>query len=348
MIELKNLEKTFDTATGTLYALKNINLAVQKGEIFGVIGKSGAGKSTLIRCANLLERPTSGQVFIEKQDLTLLSKQALRQARCHIGMIFQHFNLLASRTVYQNIALPLELIGYNKQKIQQTVTPLLELTGLTEKINSYPAQLSGGQKQRVAIARSLASEPKVLLCDEATSALDPQTTKSILQLLRDINSKLGLTILLITHEMEVIKEICDRVALLDKGEIIEQNEVSAFFSKPKTPLAIDFVKSCLKYELPISLQAQLNPTPSETTNAVLRIIFHGRAAAEPLVACLMQEFHIKLNILQANIEILRNDTLGIMVAEVIDAHNNLQQGITYLQAKDVNVEVIGYVQRTGI
>jgi len=338
MIELINVSKNYLTATGTLQALKNINLQVAPGQIFGVIGKSGAGKSTLIRCANLLEKPTAGKVRIGNQELTALSEVELRSVRHQVGMIFQHFNLLSSRTVYENIALPLEFIGRNKKQIQQTIMPLLELTGLKEKKDSYPAQLSGGQKQRVAIARALASQPKVLLCDEATSALDLHTTKTILELLKDINKKLNLTILLITHEMEVIKDICDQVALLNNGEIIEQAELFDFFTKPKTELAQTFVKSCLKYELPSFLQEKL----TTHGNPVLRIMFFGEPANQPLIAHLTQNFGIKLNIWQANIEFLKKGTLGIMVAEAMSNQANLPAGLAYLQQNGVFVETIGY------
>jgi len=342
MIELKNLNKSYVVNTDVLHALKNINLQVQAGEIFGVIGKSGAGKSTLIRCVNLLERPDTGQVIIAGTDLTQLSAQALRAKRRKIGMIFQQFNLLANRTVYQNIALPLELIGYTKQKIEQAVVPLLELTGLSEKRNAYPAQLSGGQKQRVAIARALVCQPEVLLCDEATSALDLQTTKAILALLKDINKKLGLTILLITHEMDVIKEITDRVALLDHGAIIEQAATTDFFVNPQTSIAQQLVVSCLKQDPPATLLTRLT-TETEGKNAVLRILYHGKAADEPLISQLIHHFDINLNILQANIELLKNTTLGVMITEVIGNHSNLKPAIAYLEKLGVQVEVIGYV-----
>jgi len=263
-------------------------------------------------------------------------------------MIFQHFNLLSQRTVYENVALPLILMGQKKNEIQKTVMPLLELTGLTSKIKNYPAELSGGQKQRVAIARAMASNPKVLLCDEATSALDQHTTQSILQLLKEINQNLGLTILLITHEIDVVKQICDRVGLIHNGELIEQDEVFEFFTKPKTAIAQEFVKSSLKQELPASLQQQFNSSPDAHSNAVLRIIFHGKAAAEPLIAHLMQDFGIRLNILQANIEFLKDEILGIMITEVVGhTSSNLENGIAYLKQQDVSVEVIGYVNRNA-
>jgi D-methionine transport system ATP-binding protein len=345
MIELRNLTKNYQTQAGAIQALRDINLRVQAGEIFGVIGKSGAGKSTLIRCVNLLERPTQGTVVVADSDLTALSAAELRQARHQIGMIFQHFNLLSQRTVYQNIALPLELIGHNKKQIDIAVMPLLELTGLSDKKNNYPAELSGGQKQRVAIARALASQPKVLLSDEATSALDPHTTKTILQLLKDINIQLGITILLITHEIEVIKQICDRVALIHEGEIIEQDEIYNFFTQPKTVLAQETVKSALKQELPEIVQKQLQAVAIANSKPVLRIIFHGRAAAEPLIARLMQDFGITMNILQANIEFLKQDALGIMVTEIVNNADKLPQAIAYLQQHGVNAEIIGYIEK---
>ena len=225
MIKLSNISKTYTHKGKTIHALRGVDLDVQAGQIYGVVGQSGAGKSTLIRCVNLLERPTTGSVFVDGKDLTAMNDRQLLKARHDIGMIFQHFNLLSSRTVFDNIALPLELIGTRRKVIKEKVKSLLALTGLEDKARHYPAQLSGGQKQRVAIARALASDPKVLLSDEATSALDPKTTESILELLRDINAKLGLTILMITHEMEVVKKICHRVALIEGGELVESNDV---------------------------------------------------------------------------------------------------------------------------
>ncbi len=243
MIKLNNITKIFTLPDKKLTALDNVSLHVPKGQICGVIGASGAGKSTLIRCVNLLERPTHGAVIIDDVDLTQLSDAELVKTRRQIGMIFQHFNLLTSRTVFENVALPLELENKSKAEIQEKTTALLALVGLSDKHNVYPANLSGGQKQRVAIARALASDPKVLLCDEATSALDPATTQSILKLLKEINRTLGITILLITHEMEVVKRICDQVAVIDKGRLIEQGTVSEIFSNPKTELAQEFISS---------------------------------------------------------------------------------------------------------
>lgn len=345
MIEFVHLNKVYQTPNGPLPALKDINLKINSGEIFGIIGKSGAGKSTLIRCANLLERPTSGQVLVAGQELTHLSDAGLRQARRKIGMIFQHFNLLSARTVYDNIALPLELIHTSKKQIAEKVLPLLELTGLADKAKAYPAQLSGGQKQRVAIARALACQPDVLLCDEATSALDVHTTTKILQLLQEINQQLKLTILLITHEMDVIKLITDRVALLENGNIIEQTDTLEFFVNPQTATAKHLVANSLKHELPDILLKQISSTTAENKNTVIRILFHGKAAAEPVIAYLMQQLGMKLSILQANIEFLKSTTLGVMVVEIIHANQNLETAIDYLRAHNILVEVMGYVER---
>lgn len=258
MIDLRNVEKTYYSNAGDIHALKKTNLHINAGEIFGIIGLSGAGKSTLIRCINMLEVPTGGQVFVDGQELTAMNNQELRKARQNIGMIFQHFNLLASRTVYDNIAFPLEIQGISQSEIKKRVQPLLELVQLQDRGDYYPSQLSGGQKQRVGIARALASDPKVLLCDEATSALDPQTTKSILDLLKDINKRLNLTIVMITHQMEVVKEVCDRVAVIENGEIIEEGSMIDVFTDPQKPTTKDFVKSINNVELPALLQSSSN------------------------------------------------------------------------------------------
>lgn len=343
MIELINIEKKYPTPHGEFLALKNVHLTVKAGEIFGVIGKSGAGKSTLIRCINLLERPSSGNVYVDGQDLTKLSSQQLNLARHQIGMIFQHFNLLTSRNVFANVALPLELIGLKRKEIAARVNPLLELTGLWEKRTAYPTQLSGGQKQRVAIARALASQPQVLLCDEATSALDWPTTLTILELLKDINAKLNVTIFLITHEMDVIKQLCDRVALLDQGEIVEQGEIFDFFTKPKTTLAKTLLKSYLNHDLPHVLQNKLTPHALPNKNPLLRIVFFGPVAHQPLIANLMQNFNVRCNIWQANMETLKTGTLGTMLMEIMSQQIDVATTIHYLEQQGVFVEQLGYV-----
>lgn len=326
-------------------ALKNVDFHVPPGSIHGVIGLSGAGKSTLIRCVNLLERPTSGSVVVDGQEMTGLSSTELNQARHRIGMIFQHFNLLTTRNVYDNIALPLELMGKKRAVIRERVMPLLELTGLTDKANQYPAQLSGGQKQRVAIARALASEPRVLLCDEATSALDPQTTSSILTLLRDINQQLGLTILLITHEMEVVKSICHRVSLISGGELVEEAEVGDFFTAPRTQLGREFLNDFLQLEPPKALVERLEVEPGERTHPVVRLAFSGDAVSTPLISRLARECGVDVSILQAKVESIQDRTLGLMIAELLGDNEQTQRAIDYLETHDLNVEVLGHVQR---
>lgn len=344
MISLLQLNKLYQCGGQDIVALKNINLQVSQGEIFGVVGKSGAGKSTLIRCVNLLERPTSGSIRVAGQDLTGLSAAELVIARRQIGMIFQHFNLLESATVFDNIALPLVLAGQSKKTIVNHVLPLLELVELADKMHHYPSELSGGQKQRVAIARALANKPKVLLCDEATSALDPQTTKSILRLLDNINQQMGLTILLITHEMEVVKQICDRVGILEKGEIVEQATTTDFFIKPKTVHASALSQAALNHELPNVIQQQLILHPVAGSNPLLRILFQGERVQEPLISDVVHHFGLEINILQANIELIHKQALGIMIVEVFNPNDKLSAAINYLENKGLIVELLGYLK----
>ncbi|WP_257265229.1 methionine ABC transporter ATP-binding protein [Endozoicomonas sp. ONNA2] len=349
MIELNNLSKVFAAGGAEVKAIDGINLSVPEGAIYGVIGSSGAGKSTLIRCVNLLEKPTSGQVLVDGQDLTLLSEKSLRQARHSMGMIFQHFNLLSSRTVYDNVALPLELAGATESRIAGAVLPLLELTGLDAKRHSYPAQLSGGQKQRVAIARALASKPKVLLCDEATSALDPQTTRSILALLKDINRQLKITILIITHEMEVVKTICDRVAIMSYGKIIEENAVEQFFLNPRTDLAKEFVRSAI-HEKPVAeIEARFQSGPCAGTRPVVRITFVGQGVVQPVITRAARQFNTDFNILQADIETVNDQAMGFLMVEIMGEPEGIEQSLRFLKGlhnssdNTVQVEVIGYV-----
>lgn len=344
MIKLKNITKIFNISGKKLTALDNVSLDVPKGGICGVIGASGAGKSTLIRCVNLLERPTSGSVIVDGKDLTQLSDSALIQERRHIGMIFQHFNLLSSRTVFDNVSLPLELEGITKDKIQQKVTALLALVGLTDKQHVYPSNLSGGQKQRVAIARALASDPKVLLCDEATSALDPATTQSILTLLKEINRTLGITILLITHEMDVVKRICDQVAVIDQGQLVEQGSVSEIFSNPKTALAQQFISSTFHYQLPDEYIEQLSEVPtSANSSPVIRFEFTGRSVNAPLLSQTARKFSVSFNILMSQIDYAGGTKFGFTIAEVEGDEDAITQAKTYLMESNVRVEVLGYV-----
>lgn len=343
MIELKQISKQFDVKGQKITALDNVNLSVPKGTVYGVIGSSGAGKSTLIRCVNLLERPTIGQVIVNGQDLTQLSEKELIVARRQIAMIFQHFNLLSSRTVFDNVALPLELSGEPKEKIRKKVTELLELVGLDDKHQVYPSNLSGGQKQRVAIARALASDPQVLLCDEATSALDPATTKSILQLLKEINKQLGLTILLITHEMDVVKRICDRVAVIDKGQLVETGTVSEIFANPKTELAQQFIQSTFHFELPEEYTAQLSKTPTANGKPIFKFEFTGNSVDAPLLSHASKKFGIDFSILMSQIDYAGGVKFGFVVAEVSGERTKIDEARFYLIDNNVKVEVLGYV-----
>lgn len=343
MIILQQLSKNYTTQDGSIPALQDINLHISAGEIFGIIGKSGAGKSTLIRCVNLLERPSAGQVIVHQQNLMSLSTAELRQARRKIGMIFQHFNLLNSRTVYDNIAFPLELAGGSSKGMDEVIMPLLELTGLTHKKNHYPAQLSGGEKQRVAIARALAPKPHVLLCDEATSALDPETTTSILQLLKGIRDKLNLTILLITHEMSVIKACCDRVGILQKGKLIEENEVGEFFAYPKTEIAKNFIFSSLPETLPPAIQQYILAEAHADTHPVVRLRFMPDTATQPIIAQLISQFNLRVNILQGNVEYIKKHPMGVMLVAIDGEKEKLNAAVHYLQKIGVDSKIIGHV-----
>ena len=345
MIKLNNITKIFTLPDKKLTALDNVSLHVPKGQICGVIGASGAGKSTLIRCVNLLERPTHGAVIIDDVDLTQLSEAELVKTRRQIGMIFQHFNLLTSRTVFENVALPLELENKSKAEIQEKMTALLALVGLSDKHNVYPANLSGGQKQRVAIARALASDPKVLLCDEATSALDPATTQSILKLLKEINRTLGITILLITHEMEVVKRICDQVAVIDKGRLIEQGTVSEIFSNPKTELAQEFISSTFHVTLPEEYLENLSDTPKHAKSyPIIKFEFTGRSVDAPLLSQASKKFGVELSILTSQIDYAGGVKFGFTIAEVEGDEDAITQAKVYLMENNVRVEVLGYVQ----
>lgn len=345
MIKLNNITKIFTLPDKKLTALDNVSLHVPKGQICGVIGASGAGKSTLIRCVNLLERPTHGAVVIDDVDLTQLSDAELVKTRRQIGMIFQHFNLLTSRTVFENVALPLELENKSKAEIQEKTTALLALVGLSDKHNVYPANLSGGQKQRVAIARALASDPKVLLCDEATSALDPATTQSILKLLKEINRTLGITILLITHEMEVVKRICDQVAVIDKGRLIEQGTVSEIFSNPKTELAQEFIRSTFHITLPEEYLENLSDTPKHAKSyPIIKFEFTGRSVDAPLLSQASKKFGVELSILTSQIDYAGGIKFGFTIAEVEGDEDAITQAKVYLMENNVRVEVLGYVQ----
>jgi len=339
MIRLENVTKVFVQDKHKIEAVKNVSLHVKQGEIFGVIGFSGAGKSTLIRCINFLERPTEGTVRINGVDLAGLNEGQLRETRRKIGMIFQNFNLLSSCTVFDNVAAPLRLVNTPKSKIKRKVGELLEIVGLKEKESVYPSQLSGGQKQRVAIARALASEPEILLCDEATSALDPQTTESILELLLEINRKYHITIVLITHEMHVIKKICDRVAVMENGEVVEQGKVLDVFSNPKRTITKNFIKAIFDVNVPESLLKKIRE--QDNPGKLLRISFVGEHAAEPIWADLAARFALRPNILYGNITQIKDTTFGVLIVQVIGEPSDIQAGMDYLRKRELQIEVIG-------
>lgn len=344
MIELSHIEKIYQGPDGPVPALKNISLSVESGEIYGIIGLSGAGKSTLIRCINLLERPTKGQVIVDGQDMTALGANELRAARKNIGMIFQHFNLLTSATVYDNIAFPLRLSKLPEDKIRARVEPLLDLVSLTEKAYQYPSQLSGGQKQRVGIARALANEPKVLLSDEATSALDPQTTKAILTLIRNINRQLGLTVVLITHEMQVIKDICDKVAVIEDGVITERGSVLDVFTNPQRPMTKEFISAVMPSELPAALQGRpLSATALPGAPLLVWLTFIGDTADEPVIAGLIRRFPIDVSILYGNIDHIKDTPYGRLLIGLSGTAESVADALAYLSQRDLRIEVIGYV-----
>ncbi|HHF3062164.1 methionine ABC transporter ATP-binding protein MetN [Vibrio antiquarius] len=343
MIEIKNVNKVFYQGSKEILALKDINLHIAKGTIFGVIGSSGAGKSTLIRCVNMLETPTSGSIIVDGIDLTKLSKKQLVETRRNIGMIFQHFNLLSSRTVFDNVALPLELAGKDKSQITTKVTELLKLVGLADKHESYPSNLSGGQKQRVAIARALASDPSVLLCDEATSALDPATTQSILELLKEINRKLNITILLITHEMEVVKSICHEVAIIGGGELVEKGTVGDIFAHPKTELAHQFIRSTLDLSIPEDYQARLQAERVDGSYPLVRLEFTGATVDAPLMSQISRKYNIDVSILSSDLDYAGGVKFGMMVAELFGNEEDDNAALEYLRKHNVKVEVLGYV-----
>ena len=347
MIRFSKVEKTYDSPAGPVPALKGIDLEIAKGEIFGIIGLSGAGKSTLVRCINMLERPTGGQVMVDGQDMTALNDSELRAARKDIGMIFQHFNLLSSATVYDNIAFPLKLAGKSDKDIKEKVEPLLKLVGLEAKADQYPSQLSGGQKQRVGIARALASEPKVLLCDEATSALDPQTTKAILELIRDINRKLQLTVVVITHEMQVIKDICDKVAVIDKGVIAEQGTVLEVFTNPQQPITKEFISVLLSNDLPAAFRGgEISPEPAEDAYLLLRLTFIGESADDPVIADMIRKFpEVETTLLFGNLDHIKSTPFGRMIIGLRGDKEQVQAALDYLKSRELKEEVIGYVKR---
>ena len=341
MIELKNVTKNFSAGNNTVHAVKDVSLVIDKGEIFGIIGFSGAGKSTLVRCINLLERPDTGNVIVDGNDLTALKARDLRMARKKIGMIFQHFNLMPSRTVAGNVEYSLFGCRLSKEAKRKKIRELLSLVDIADKENAYPSQLSGGQKQRVAIARALANDPKVLLCDEATSALDPQTTASILELLQDLNKKLGITIVVITHEMAVVKQICDRVAVMENGNVVEEGDVFSIFANPKHQITKDFIKTTSNLQKIEGLIASGSDVAKlKPGEVILRLSYKKANTSEALISEISRKFNINLNIIYADVEIVKDAPIGGTVAIVSGKREDIDAAINYLHDKEVGVEVI--------
>ncbi|MCM2474973.1 methionine ABC transporter ATP-binding protein [Rhizobium sp. CG5] len=346
VIEIRSLSKVYDPKSGPV--LDDISLSVASGSIHGIIGRSGAGKSTLVRCLNGLVSPSSGRIFVSGHEISALKGLQLRKARQNIAMIFQHFSLLSSRTAAANVALPLEIAGVAKETIRQKVPALLDLVGLSDKAESYPSELSGGQKQRIGIARALALDPSVLLSDEATSALDPETTEQILDLLKDINRRIGLTIVLITHEMDVVRQIADHVTVLERGRIIESGATFDVFAFPKSPTARSFLSSIVAHDLPPEVSALLLPAATGNTDPVLRITFTGASAHQPVVADLVQRFHIRPNILHGRIDYIGGAPLGVLTLVAEGAGSGFESVLSYLSSLGLHGEVIGHAVRSAI
>ena len=330
IIRVENISRTFQAGNGQVEAVKNISFSIEKGEIFGIIGLSGAGKSTLVRCLNLLERPNEGSIFIDGKDMMNLSQAELRRERQDIGMIFQHFNLLMQRNVIDNICFPLEIAGVSRNDAKKLAEELLEIVGLSEKAKAYPAQLSGGQKQRVAIARVLANNPKILLCDEATSALDPQTTKSILKLVKEINRDYGITVIVITHEMAVIQEICSRVAVLDHGSMVEEGTVEELFRAPKTEEAKKLILNEFRH---------IKEMRSER---MIRVTFGGSSAFEPFIGNAVLEYKTPLNILYANTKTINGNAEGEMILQLPESQEIADRMIEYFKENNLGVEEVDH------
>ena len=340
-ILIQNVSKTYSTKDGNVQALKNVNLSIEQGDIYGIIGMSGAGKSTLVRCINYLEEPTEGKIFIKGKELGSFSKKELRKQREDIGMIFQHFNLLMQKSVLENICFPLYIHGKKKTEARKRAKELLEIVGLSDKAKAYPAQLSGGQKQRVAIARALASNPKILLCDEATSALDPQTTASILDLLKEINQKFGITIVIITHQMSVVREICSHVAIMKSAEVVEDGKVSEIFTHPKSDVARELISRDLGND--IENTEKVASTISKGKN--IRIVFSENSSFEPVIANMILQFNEPVNILKANTKNVGGVAKGEMILGFQENSNNVDKMKEYLTERGLEIEEVdNYVE----
>lgn len=353
VIELNDIDVIFHDDERVVTAVKDVTVDVAKGEIFGIVGYSGAGKSTLVRTINLLQRPTTGTVIVNGQNLMELSARDLRNARKKIGMIFQHFNLMESRTIFENVAFPLKGSGLNKHEVAEKVAELLSLVGLKEKTDSYPSQLSGGQKQRVAIARALANDPDVLLCDEATSALDPKTTSSILDLLRELNVKLGLTIVIITHEMSVVKDLCHKVAVMEDGRILEHGPILDIFTQPQEQLTKEFIDTATHFDQEMATVLQHPETQQLNRDGILaRLSYVGVGTTQPLIATLVKKFDVTVNIIYGHVEILQNTPVGNLLVALSGDADKIQQGMAYLRKQGVTVSSVSdlleeYVKKEG-
>lgn len=341
MIRFENVSKTFRGNGKQVEAVKEVSLHIKKGEIFGIIGYSGAGKSTLVRCINLLERPDQGRIWIGDTEITILKGKSLRKQRRKIGMIFQQFHLFASRNVYENVAYPLKHQGLTRQEIKKRVEELLNLVGLEDKASAYPSHLSGGQKQRAAIARALANEPDILLCDEATSALDPKTTTAILRLLQEVNRKLGVTIVVITHEMQVVKEICGRVAVMEGGSVVEEGEVFDIFSDPHEKITGDFVNNASNLSrIYTYLEEKAEIIRLNKGECILRLHYLHKNTSEALVSQISRDFSLNVNIIFGNIELIGENPIGGLVAIVSGSGENIRRAVDFLREKKVGVEVL--------
>ncbi|WP_455256855.1 methionine ABC transporter ATP-binding protein [Peptoniphilus asaccharolyticus] len=331
MIEVKNLTKEFKLDGAEFKAVDNVSFSVERGQIYGIIGLSGAGKSTLVRCLNRLEEPTSGEIIVDGKNILDLSEKELLEERRQIGMIFQNFNLFMQKTVYQNIAYPLEISNVSKDKIDERVNELLKFIDLEEKKNAYPSELSGGQKQRVAIARSIATNPKILLSDEGTSALDPANTKVILELLKKVVATYKMTIVMITHQMEVAQDICDRIAVMEHGKIVEENETEQLFKNPKTALTRSFIQH---------LDVAEEIVASEFKGTILRLVYDGENLAEPILSKCLKEYNVYFNIISANVNKLTEGAMGYLTIEITGEDQEVDKAIKYLKNSKVSVEVL--------
>ena len=341
MIELKQIHVTFDHEGRTIKAVEDVSLKIEAGEIYGIVGYSGAGKSTLVRTINLLQRPSQGQVIVNQQSLLDLSSRQLRQARKKIGMIFQHFNLMESRTIADNVAFPLKGSKLtNKQKAEK-VASLLALVSLEDKMAAYPSQLSGGQKQRVAIARALANDPDILLCDEATSALDPKTTQSILDLLRELNQTLGLTIVMITHEMAVVKDLCHRVAVMEQGRILEEGSIVDIFTQPKNQLTKEFIDTATHFDREIKVVLdKMRDVSGKGPLKLARLTYQGQDTTQPIIAQLVADYQVIISILYGNVEVLQGVPVGNLLVSIEASEENLQRALASLEGRQVAIELI--------